>query len=51
MPEARDGDVATYQRCDDPNCPAKRPGTEHAHLVSVKRSDDDERSDDQKGSR
>lgn len=39
MTEARDGDAATYQTCIDPDCPAARPGTEHAHLARVKRAD------------
>jgi hypothetical protein len=39
MPQARDGDMATYQQCANPACPANRPGMEHAHLVSVERED------------
>jgi hypothetical protein len=39
MPAAQDGDTATYQQCTDPACPARRPGTEHAHLVTIQRED------------
>jgi hypothetical protein len=39
MPAAQDGDLASYQQCTDPDCPDRRPGTEHAHLVNVQRDD------------
>ena len=39
MHEARDGDLVTYQKCTDPDCPSNRPGTEHAHLVKLERAD------------
>lgn len=38
--EASDGDVATYQTCTNPKCPAIKPGTEHAHLIRVVRAED-----------
>lgn len=39
MTEARDGDAATYQTCTDPDCPAARPNTAHAHPIGVTRAD------------
>lgn len=39
--EARDGDRAVYRRCElGDQCPDHRPGTNHAHLVSVTRKAD-----------
>lgn len=35
--EAHDGDKVIYEVCADRACPARRDGTEHAHLVSVDR--------------
>lgn len=36
---AEDGDRATYLTCTDPDCPATRTGTNHAHLSQVERVD------------
>jgi hypothetical protein len=41
MTEARDGDLAEYRECFDPDCPVIRGGTSHAHLVSVTRAEDE----------
>jgi hypothetical protein len=37
--EARDGDVAVYEVCADDECPARREGFNHAHLVEVRRAE------------
>lgn len=38
--EARDGDVAIYEICEDGDCPAWLAGFNHAHLVEVRRAEE-----------
>lgn len=38
MPLLEHGDEAVYEQCQDPECPAKREGFEHAHCVKVIRA-------------
>jgi hypothetical protein len=38
----RDGDRGIYKVCKDPECPANRPGTKHAHFDRFERDGETE---------